>query len=292
MKLKQFIKQITPPILWNSFKFIKNQLKKLLYLKNLSHSTTFPEQRNNKAIIIANGPSFNEFYLHFKEKYDTTQFDIITVNFSLEAKEVCAFFPLYHVLIDPGFFTDEFSIKRTQIMLKKVDWKINLVVPDIFYEKALTQYNVNSNISIKQMPSRAASDLADQQTAFHLCDKGLASAGCMNVPVMAIFLAIKLRYSNIYITGLDMTTFRDVSCDVNCINYFNPNHFYKDSPIKNSQNMMESYRSEYIAFRQYYFLADYAKYKCINIINLSLGSLLDAFPKGNMSGETYPFLRP
>lgn len=285
MTIKNFIKILTPPIIWNALKYIIRKRR-----ENTFPACSLPYPKHMNALIIANGPSFNEHYPIISKKY--REFDIITVNYSLEQEKIRSFSPVFHILIDPNFFNNESDIARTQAMLEKVSWKMTIIVPDIFYEKSISLYSKNSNISIKYMPSRAASEISDQQAAFQLCDRGLASAGCMNVSVMAIFLAIILGYQKIYITGLDMTL-NNFSCDETCIVYNDQNHFYDDEKNKKHYlNLMRIYFCLYTAYKQYYFISDYAKYKNIKIINLSLASLLDAFPKGTLQGEIYPFLRP
>lgn len=99
----------------------------------------------------------------------------------------------------------------------------------------------------------------------------------ISVSIMALTVALYLGFDEIYLLGLEHTTF-------NLRGGFEYRHFYKDSDVRFLANIeppdleVEFWGLENL-WRQYKALRDYAVKKGVKIFNATEGGLLDLFPR-------------
>jgi hypothetical protein len=116
---------------------------------------------------------------------------------------------------------------------------------------------------------------------------GLGMPRPRNVLIPSIMLAIREGYGTIYIAGADHSWTRTLWVDEdNRVVSIQP-HFYQDNEEEKKRVATEYHnyplhqilQSLYIAFRSYFDIADYAKTKGIDILNITPDSFIDAFPR-------------
>jgi hypothetical protein len=101
----------------------------------------------------------------------------------------------------------------------------------------------------------------------------------------------RLGFSRILIAGADHSWTKTLSVDNdNNVVSIQP-HFYSDNKEETARvshvykgfHIYQILESMSIAFRSYFQIADYMKAKKINIVNITPGSFIDAFPRADFS---------
>ena len=99
--------------------------------------------------------------------------------------------------------------------------------------------------------------------------------------------AIGMGYKHIYLAGADHSWTRTLSVDDNNNVVSIQPHFYKedDREVQRSRTEYMHYPlhtimySFYVAFKSYFTIASYASHRGIEVINITPGSFIDAFPR-------------
>jgi len=248
-------------------------------------------RKNERIIIMGNGPSLNETIAAHREILKKSK--NLAVNFAALTPEFCELKPSLYVLADAGFFTPDNEGKPAHPKipelwkhLSAVDWKMALYIPckakiPGFIEK-------NANIEIKRYNLTPAEGLL---TPVHwLYRRGLAMPRPRNVLIASIMIALREGYRDIYIVGADHTWSRELWVDDENHVISVQRHFYKenDKEFERVKKQYEGYHlhdilnSLTIAFRSYHQIAEYAETIGARIINATPGSFIDAFPRGNL----------
>lgn len=215
--------------------------------------------------IIGNGPSLKNVDLDLIKKFDT-----MTMNFFYKSQQFKDFESTYHLAIDPNFYIKE-----------SLDYLINTY-----------QNHSNTKFIVKYSAYQALKDKADCKRFYFVypkllqhdefieinMDKNMTAA--INVSIMAVQCAIYMGYKNIYLLGIDFSDFVSSKSE----------HFYGEGINKVINRGNNSYiqpkgdelRWFSMAFIHHYALRRYAKKKNVNIVNLTEGSMLDAYPIGHL----------
>ncbi|MDL2307392.1 hypothetical protein LJC48_05130 [Desulfovibrio sp. OttesenSCG-928-C06] len=298
MILKKVVKQILP---YGIVKLYSSH-RQTEYYKSLAPSAFWiqPHAEHEECVIIASGPSAvqnRQMIQAYSQKAD-----FFSVNRSLTAHWVSELQPKIHVIQDPVYFgkTKHFHtpafvkniISDTQNMLSKITWGLKLYVPEYAYKKATELYGTK-NISLVAFPIAPPPENLERTTKFQLMDSGLYNCGSYNVVLGALYLAMIAGYKTIWLVGVDASTMLSINVDQHCRTFTKIMHFHDDAGEKDFLDMdMETFlRNSYIAAKEFNFASEYASYKGIRVINTSLDSLRDSFPKGCLGEEPYEFLR-
>lgn len=263
----------------------------LAFLKSLFRY--YPTPISCKSIdILVNGPSLKQDL----ETYDRKGKRILVVNQFVRHESFQKLKPDYYLIQDPYFWDEtiqgHWSEKRNitiQLLNERVNWEINLILPDKAKNYFETKIN-NKKIKItyfKEVP--LPSYLKKKKTYNYLLrillDFNIISAANSNVLLTAIYLAIYSKTKEINIFGADMSFFKTLI--VNQRNnyvgieeqHFYGNEFFEISLSKHA--MVKSTLSDQLSkwaniFKEFERLSHYASDKGVKLSNKSSYSLIDS----------------
>ena len=215
--------------------------------------------------------------------------DRIAVNFAANAPEFFELQPTGYVLADPHFFdgisTDP-NVAKLWDNIRSTRWPMTLFLPanrkEFVTEMRLSDIPHLTISYYNLTPVEGCKSLSHR-----LFNLGLGMPRPRNVLIPSIMLAIREGYGTIYIAGADHSWTRTLWVDEdNRVVSIQP-HFYQDNEEEKKRVATEYHnyplhqilQSLYIAFRSYFDIADYAKTKGIDILNITPDSFIDAFPR-------------
>ncbi len=281
---------------------LKSRIQKAQAIKQLGehlqkitpyHNTwNLPQRQKDECIIVASGGSIRD--LHADICAYATNVDFITLNNFFNVSEFGDVKSHVHVLTDPNYFqppqgssTMADGVKNFMASLEKFKGPLVVAVPYIFYELAKKHYSL-PNITLIGYPLERFTEIPDE-LRFPLADMGLVGFGGQTVTVAGIYLAIALGYKKIWIAGFDIDWFEHTYVDKHCNIRLTYDHYF--TPLKEvvvSFNMVQHVESLLRTIYDSELLRAYAAWKGVQVVNLSLRSHLDIFPKGLIGKEPYP----
>lgn len=261
-------------------------------------SWKLPQKSNDECLIIANGPSVNQNLsniLAYRHKID-----VFTVNYATSMLQNIP--SKVHVLADPRFFGADSHIKEIEKnvdsfyeTLNALNTIFSLAVPHQYYHIARERI-FNNNIHLLSYPTDRWPSYADKGALLKLkhllLQKGIVGFGAQTVPIAALYLALMMGYKKIWIVGLDLSFKIYVDCHCRC--YFDYEHFYDSQKpqIVSETPLYDQYTSLSNAYSELNEVKKYSTQNSIQIINISLDSMVDVFPKGMFGAEPFEFLSP
>lgn len=264
---------------------IASLLKVMLLSKRVASSR--PVDKSRHVIVLGNGPSLRTTIADHRDFLMSR--DRIAVNFAANAPEFFELQPTGYVLADPHFFdgisTDP-NVARLWDNIRSTRWPMTLFLP-VNRKEFVTEMRLSDiphlTISYYNLtPVEGCKSLSHK-----LFNLGLGMPRPRNVLIPSIMLAIREGYGTIYIAGADHSWTRTLWVDEdNRVVSIQP-HFYQDNEEEKKRVATEYHnyplhqilQSLYIAFRSYFDIADYAKTKGIDILNITPDSFIDAFPR-------------
>lgn len=239
-------------------------------------------------IVMGNGPSLRDAIDNHRAALE--RHDLVSVNFAPVTPEFFELRPEMHVIADPAFFDENQNdnFKRMWEALHRVDWAMTLFVP-VAQRRSRLVSGLPGNIKIKCFNMTAAEGWNWLER--RLYTSGLAMPRPRNVLIPAIMCAIRQGYDRIGVVGADHSWSRTLWVDDdNCVVTVQP-HFYKDNKAEEARvksvyqniHLHQIYESFSIAFKSYFKVLDYAKWRGVEIVNLTPGSFIDAFDRGQLS---------
>lgn len=267
-------------------------------LRILYHSKyeKIPKVNGNKRLIICgNGPSLGK---QLQENADVFQSnDVLCVNQFSATEWFFSIKPRYYCIMDPVSASDpEILIadirQRIDVAwaaLESVDWEMELILPRYFQRSKYLRERVRRlSIHVRYLNTAEFSGWPFLQNYF--LKKQLCAPGAQTVLIAAVYYGICKGYKEIILLGAEMSWFKEIEVDEENHVYFNYSHFYGE---KNKRRLMnengipisvaEELEYEARAFREYMFLAAYAKKMKCAIYNATPNSLVDAFERKRLS---------
>lgn len=248
------------------------------------------EGKEKAIVIMGNGPSLRKT---IDEKIDRLESnDLMAVNFAANTPDFLRLRPKYYVLADGHFFNGadrDANVRKLWENISAVTWKMTLLIPLKYIHFAKVFLMNSGNVELQGFNLTPIEGFGwVKRILFNL---GAGMPRPRNVMIPAIMCAIRLGYGKIYLCGADHTWTKTLDVDdENFVISIQP-HFYKDNKIE-ADRVRETYRgiklhevleSMTVAFRSYWEIADYAGKKGVEIINATPGSMIDAFPKKEIS---------
>lgn len=246
-----------------------------------------PQSDIKEIVILGNGPSLRQ--LLDGDRSELVGRDLMAVNFAANAPEFNSLKPQHYILADPHFFKPEGNdpnVDKLWQSLCAADWQMTLHVP-----------------AKRRNDSRTRRFLADKThllATFNLTPAEgfgpwrrllyrfrLSMPRPRNVMIPAIMQSIASGYHTILLAGADHSWSRTLSVDDdNRVISVQP-HFYKDDAKEQKRvdteyagyHLHDILQSLYTAFKSYHLIADYSHRRNIEIINITPGSFIDAFPR-------------
>lgn len=238
--------------------FFKFKIRKLVR-KNISFKDRHLGQR---CFIIGTGPSINELT---NNEVDTLKNEIVfAVNSFYKSDKLNPIIPAYYSLFD-NYYWDENSAFKSAF--KEIAEKYNR--RSIF----LTNYKAQQLVDELNLDEQQVFLYSKIYPLKHI-DYNLTENMhiTMNVVSTSILVAIYMGFKEIYLLG----------CDYNSFATTVTTHCYDDSDedeveIKNRLGFLLKFY--HLTTEFHYLIARLAKLKSIKVINITNGSLLDAYPR-------------
>ena len=245
-------------------------------------------ERKGTIIIMGNGPSLRDAIDNNIEILQTVP--TMAVNLSALAPEFRLLKPEYYILADIAFFVKNKSGKVPALWeaLAAVDWPMTLFVP-VKARKMPEVKKLPTNITVKYYNLTPGEGWKWMMHALY--DAGLAMPRPRNVLIPSIMCAMREGFTKIALIGADHNWSRTLwVTDRNRVVSVQP-HFYKDDDkelrraeeIFSNVRLHEVYENYAIAFRSYHVLKNYTDLKGVDILNVTPGSFIDAFPRCELS---------
>ncbi len=262
-----------------------------------SRRPSAPDARPKRPLVVmGNGPSLRQVL--DDQRPALRGCDLMSVNFAANAPEFHEIRPKLYVLADPHFFSGADSdpnVARLWENLSKADWGMILFIP-VGQRKAFRQRYAETmkraGTEVKYFNLTPAEGIRGVRHSLYR--RGLAMPRPRNVLIASLMIALREGYREIYAVGADHTWTHSLWVDdLNRVVSVQP-HFYKDSPSE-----LDRVASEYaghhlhdilgsmaVAFRSYFDIQDYALSLGARIVNSTPGSMIDAFPRGELPHYT------
>lgn len=246
------------------------------------------EDSDESLIIMGNGPSLADTMANHAPAL--RNHPLMAVNFAANAEEFYGFQPRYYVLADPVFFADtphENVLKLWKNLSERIKWPMTLFVPAKMRRKA--RLSSNHNIDLQTFNPVGVEGFRWLENAAFASGRGMPRP--RNVLIVAIMIALKMGYKNIWLTGADHSWTRTLEVDENNTVISVQPHFYKDNDAEHARvasvykdiRLHQIMHSFYVAFRSYFFIRRFADHSGATIINATPGSFIDAFPRRQLS---------
>lgn len=257
-------------------------------LKNFKRNK-YPGIENKSLVILGNGKSLEKDF----KNINVEQCDYMVVNGFPTTDMYEVIKPKYCVFLDPDLYVEKVSSSdeffRRNILkniIEKTKWSFFLFVP-IKGKKYYSEQEIkNSNVKIIYYNINSFSYY--NKVSRCLFKLGVAMPSTSNVLVAAIFLAIGMKYSKIYLGGFTHDWIKNIYVDKNNIVYMRDNHFYeknnyrivyKNAVTKDAFKLHELLYSFSKTFEAYQILEKYARFNNISIYNATEESYIDAFER-------------
>jgi len=189
-------------------------------------------------------------------------------------------------LMDPAYF--EFSVdafkdnfKKLISVLEQVRWNLTIICP--LGKKLPIQ---NGSIGYRWINERVLSENVFPRIKHWAYDRNYANTGAQNVVLGALYFFVASNYKKIYVAGVDFSDFKNLYVDEDNRIYVDSTHsygsdryYFDEMPeygVKSFQQILRAYQK---MFEQSEEVRQYADYKGIEVVNLSVLSYIDAFPK-------------
>ncbi len=247
-------------------------------------------EQKRPVAILGNGASLNDTIKNGL----STEIDYCLVNFSPLSDLFFIIKPKYYVLADGAFFRPQRKdhvekVSQLSLVLRKVDWKLQIFVPVIFLKEAREKFGRNDHIFIAAFNKNEINDsFSFKRIEYTLFKKGLATPILMNVGVASIYCLINSGYRCINLYGMEHSWIKLLSVDKDNYVCMKDVHYYDND--KNHDTKMyignrperfhEQLRFQATTFASYWELKGYADYLGnVEIINKTKDSFIDAFRK-------------
>lgn len=237
---------------------IYNFLVKFFGVFNIKRRKLLKNNRKLKrdkdyCFILGNGPSLKSIDLTKINNEDT-----FAVNYFLDH---CpdGFKSKYLVVIDTAFYKTDAKNYLIKVSDERKDVKLILKTPAYDWKK---DWDLNRTFFIYTRLFQYGNYVA--------CDCTKPMTASVNVVLQCIEIALSLGYKKIYLLGCDFSQYASIGS----------HHFYdnvKDDDRRGLLNMGDDARWAYLAHYHHYALNRYAKKNGQEIINLTDGSLIDAY---------------
>lgn len=240
----------------------------------------FHRHKNKTVLIMGNAPCLNNTDI---PRLVTQGTDVVCVNwFPLKDRRFREMKPGWLCLIDPNFFTGNEAVKKDRLdflrELEKVDWKLKIIC---------VQGSVlpvkNRNISYVLLNGNVYNG---NILKYFLYRHNLANCGMQNVVTAALYYFISVRVSRIYLAGVEMSEFKNLSVNQDNQIYISRDHSYgkEKFEFKKIANMEQCGMHTVLGmyqkmFEQFHEAAEYAERNHVKVYNLTPSSYLDMFEK-------------
>lgn len=252
-------------------------------------SSPLPSLNGNKdeLVILANGPSLNKTVAEHRDFLDTKT--LLAVNLCATSPMFEELKPELYLIADPLFWiVDEKRENLFGSLAEKTTWPLHLFVP----ARALTDkkwrpiIEMNPNITVHIYNTTPIEGFPG--FARYIYRKGLGMPRPHNVLIPSIATALRMPFKKIYLAGADHSWLPEITVTDDNEVLMHQKHFYDRDTSKADTVKQENLSSAHLhtilwhmhtAFKAYFILEDYARKLGKEVINITPGSFIDAFPR-------------
>ncbi len=292
MSVKSFIKLFVPPVVFK----LKSIFICIMSKKNFCSTINQIPKKTDTLCIFGNGPSLVDSCKRYKKFIELN--DVMAVNEFCVSELYEKVRPTCYCFADQFFFisnhenSDEL-VKFNRFIdsfFKKSKWEMNVIIPDFgvksdFYKK------LRENSLFKVFVYNTNNFSSNKDNLFEQYNKNLLTPPNRNILNLALYLAIFLKYKEVYLFGAENSFLNDLHVDQeNNKLYFLYKHVYDEGektylyydnnkPDLGIMKLYEFLSEHSKTMKLYWDLLEYSEYNNVKIYNASEYSLIDAFER-------------
>lgn len=244
----------------------------------------------DELVILANGPSLNDTVArHADFLADKT---LLVVNFCATSPMFEQLKPQLYLIADPLFWiVDEKRERLFGALVEKTTWPMHLFIPSRARVDKKWQQMIAANPNIRPVIYNTTPVEGFPSFARAVYRRGLGMPRPHNVLIPSIAEALRMPFKKIYLAGADHSWLPEISVTDDNQVLMHQKHFYDQATSKAETVKQENLNTArlhtilyhmHVAFRSYFILLDYARHRSREIINITPGSFIDAFPRMNL----------
>jgi len=252
-----------------------------IMLKSRRVTIQKPSQLGRDLVVLGNGPSLRPLIENHRDFL--LDKDLLAVNYAVLSEYYIQLKPLYYLVADPLFFTDDNHCNRLfDAMALSTDWNMTLYVSmdarksDKWKSKLASRPNIK--VSYFNMTPVEGFDWFA-----HRCYKsGMGMPRPRNVLIPSIMTGLAMDYNVIYVAGADHSWLKEIWVNDDNIVMEDLNHFYDKKGAEqyvSTKHLHDLLLSMHIAFKSYHDIKRYASRLNKKIYNITKGSFIDAFER-------------
>lgn len=250
---------------------------------------------NNKLLVLVNGPSLNQSITQIIKTEQYKRDAIISVNFLANDDRFYVLKPKYHVISDPMFYISDAQKERVDEFFRclntKVDWDMFLFMP-IIHARMEKKLKKITNKHIKIVPIHQLYPQVSNFLMKLIAKKGILGPDFGSVMHHAIYIGMIMGFKTEELYGADHTFFNGLMVNDKNQVCRRTTHFYEtESQIQPLYHHFK--KGEDVPYTMAFFLYEYerifkghkdlrmiADYLRVNIINKTIGSMIDSYERG------------
>jgi hypothetical protein len=280
-------------------RFVKD-LCKIVWYSFFCPKIVIPQATKKTCFVFGNGPSL---IMDIQDRIEFLQHqDVFVVNYFATTELFMLIKPAFYVLADPVFWKfdpvfwkeiakDEKIHERItntfDTLNKKVNWNITVFVPSQAFSIISNIVKNNTYIKVQQFGTAIMPQYLGTWFIYKAYKKNVAMPKAQTVLNAAIFLAINMNYEEINVLGIEHDWIKNLILQENNIVGIIDRHFYN----KTSETILdiineitgkpytvhELLRIAAITFESHHVINAYAKFRGIQIYNLTSTTFVDAY---------------
>lgn len=259
------------------------------------------EIKSNKqsysCVILGNGPSLINV---LENQIDSLKNkDLLCVNFFVKSQYYKILRPRYYVINAPELWNYKSSAKILEESKNlfaniglQTEWEMVLFLP--FSAKRNLKWNsdiVNNKFISVIYYNPTPIDGFDFTNNF-LYKYGFGMPRPHNVIIPSLIIAIRLKYNEIFLLGVDHSWLKEISVDENNNVLVNQKHFYDVNTSvpstmhkkgQGKRKLHEVLQKFIYSFKGYFIVNEFADSQDVNIYNCTPGSFIDAFERKDLN---------
>lgn len=246
--------------------------------------------RQRELLILANGPSLTQTVSEHRAFLQGK--DLLAVNHAATSALFEELKPRYYLLADPLFWIDTDIRDRTfGALAGRTSWPMVLFMPTRAWKDRTWQPIVAANRNIEVVKYNSTPVEGFPAFCNRVYKLGLGMPRPHNVLIPSIAVGIRLGYARIYLAGADHSWLPEITVNDQNEVLMNQKHFYdrgtsQARAVRNEDlttaRLSTILHHMSVAFGSYFILRDFARYCRCEVINVTPGSYIDAFPRLNL----------
>lgn len=251
-------------------------------------------ETGGELLILANGPSLTQTvrshpgFLRGKE--------LLAVNHAATSDLFVELKPQYYLLADPLFWiVPEIKEKTFGALVERTAWPMVLFMPTRAWKDRSWQEMVARNAQIRVVKYNSTPVEGFSWFCNLVYKAGLGMPRPHNVLIPSIAVGIRMGFRRIYLAGADHSWLPEITVNDRNEVLMNQKHYYDQGISKaravRNENLTTARLSTIlhhmsVAFGSYFVLRDFAGFCGVEVVNVTPGSFIDAFPRLQLPPES------